>query len=113
MSVIHVNSDEEFHSIKHLFGPPFVIDFYADWCAPCKMISPIFEELSNEVNATFIKVNVDNCTFQTKYNIRGIPTIIIVADFEQDPVHTIVGVKTKQIMKEQITIAVEKITDAH
>lgn len=56
-----------------------VVDFYADWCGPCKMLAPIFEKIANNYNneANFIKVNVDNFSeIAAEYNIQSIPTII-------------------------------------
>jgi len=59
-----------------------LVDFYADWCGPCKMISPIVEELANEINGLkVIKVNVDNREDVAKtYGIMSIPTLILFKD---------------------------------
>lgn len=56
-----------------------LIDFYADWCGPCKMLSPIIESLSKQMkNISFAKINVDeNTTLAQKYNITSIPTILL------------------------------------
>ena len=56
-----------------------IIDFYADWCGPCKMISPILEELSSDVD--IIKINVDNNKdIARKYGVMSIPTLYIYKD---------------------------------
>nr|CAD7463041.1 unnamed protein product [Timema tahoe] len=57
-----------------------VLDFYADWCGPCKMIAPILEELNNvEPNVVFIKINVDESEeIAEKFNITGMPTFIFI-----------------------------------
>lgn len=54
------------------------VDFYADWCGPCKMVSPLVEEISNEVkDVKFVKVNVDdNPDIAQRYGIMSIPTLI-------------------------------------
>lgn len=59
---------------------PTIVDFWASWCGPCKMIGPMFEELSNEYSGKvkFAKVNVDeNPKTPTTYGVRSIPTLIM------------------------------------
>ena len=59
---------------------PTFVDFWASWCGPCKMIGPVFEELSKEYSGKvkFAKVNVDeNPKTPTNYGVRGIPTLIM------------------------------------
>jgi len=57
-----------------------LIDFYADWCGPCKMQSPIIDEISEENEELKVgKVNIDECPeLATKYNIMSIPTLLVV-----------------------------------
>lgn len=59
-----------------------VVDFYADWCGPCKRIAPYIEELSNDdsfVDITFLKVDVDNAEdIIEKYNIQSMPTFLFL-----------------------------------
>ncbi len=80
-----------------------VIDFWAEWCGPCRMISPIIEELSKEYDgkATVGKVNVDNNPeISMKYGIRSIPTILILKNGEVVDKH--VGTTTKQLLADKI-----------
>lgn len=58
------------------------VDFYADWCGPCKMTSPILEQLSGEMkDVKFVKVNVDaNPELTSQYSIFSIPTFLVVKD---------------------------------
>ena len=58
--------------------PAVFVDFYADWCGPCKMLAPVVEQLAEEYeNVTFIKVNVDaNPDIASRYGIMSIPTLI-------------------------------------
>ena len=59
-----------------------LVDFYADWCGPCKMIAPIVEEIANErADITVGKVNVDNdAEIAIKYGVQSIPTLIVFKD---------------------------------
>lgn len=58
-----------------------LVDFYADWCGPCKMISPIIEEFSNETDINVIKINVDFAqNVAREYQIMSIPTISVFKD---------------------------------
>ena len=59
-----------------------LVDFYADWCGPCKMLSPILEELDNEYpNITFVKVNCDNdINLASRYGIMSIPSVYVFRD---------------------------------
>ncbi len=59
-----------------------LVDFYADWCGPCKMIAPIVEEIANErTDITVGKVNVDNdADIAIKYGVSSIPTLIVFKD---------------------------------
>ena len=80
-----------------------VVDFWAEWCGPCRMITPIIEELADEYNGKAVigKVNVDhNPEVSMKYGIRSIPTILILKDGEI--VDKQVGVVTKQALAEKI-----------
>ena len=90
------NFDEEVVEANNLT----VVDFWAPWCAPCKMIAPIIEELSTEYSGKikFGKLNVDdNQRTAMKYNIRGIPTLLVFKN--GDLVDQIVGVKSKDELK--------------
>jgi thioredoxin 1 len=80
-----------------------VVDFWAEWCAPCRMITPTVEELANEYQGKAVvgKVNVDeNSQTATKYGIRSIPTILFIKNGEI--VKQVVGVRSKAELKEAI-----------
>ena len=81
-----------------------VVDFWAEWCGPCKMIGPVIEELATEFDGkvTIGKMNVDsNKDIPMKYGVRSIPTILILKNGEIVDKH--VGVTSKQVLSDKIT----------
>ena len=86
-----------------LNGGVSVVDFWAEWCGPCRMITPIIEDLSKDYDgkATIGKLNVDdNPNVSMKYGIRSIPTILFIKNGEV--VDKQVGVTTKQAMVQKL-----------
>ena len=82
---------------------PVLVDFWAEWCSPCKMVSPIVEELSNEYNGKVkvAKLDVDsNPQTATNYGIRGIPTLLMFKD--GSAVDQIVGAVPKTHIAERL-----------
>ncbi len=80
-----------------------VVDFWAPWCGPCRVVSPVLEELASEMagSATFAKLNVDdNPVTSQQYGIQGIPTIMVFKDGE--PVDGLVGAAPKQMIESRI-----------
>lgn len=73
-----------------------LVDFYADWCGPCKMLSPIIDEIAEErTDITVGKVNVDeNNSLAAKYNVMSIPTMIIFKNGKEQA--RVIGVRPKE-----------------
>ena len=97
-------TENEFESKVIDFDGVSIVDFWAQWCGPCKMIAPIYEELAGELtNAKFTKVDVDQCpNLAGKYKVASIPTIMIFK--EGAPVETLIGF----MPKDQLKAAIEK-----
>lgn len=78
-----------------------LVDFYADWCGPCKMMSPIVDELSKETDVKVVKINVDDSPeIAQKYGIMSIPTFIVFKDGEEYKKH--IGMCEKDYLLELI-----------
>ena len=82
---------------------PVVIDFHATWCGPCKVLSPILEELSSEVDGVeFVKLDVDQHPDIAGANgVMGVPTVVMLKGGEVK--ERFVGVQPKEVIKEKVT----------
>jgi thioredoxin 1 len=95
MATVNI-TDENFDTEVLKSSRPIVVDFWAEWCGPCKQIGPVLEEISNEMadEVTIAKHNIDNePNTPTKYGVRGIPTMLLFKD--GDLKATKVGATTK------------------
>ena len=94
--------DHNFHSEVLNKKGVVVVDFYATWCAPCKMLAPVLEELQGEISeAKILKVDVDkNPMISNQFGIQSIPTIMIFKDGAK--VDKKVGFTPKDALKEAI-----------
>ncbi len=79
-----------------------LIDFWADWCGPCKKLSPILDEISNETNLLVGKLNVDeNLKKSSEFSVSSIPTLVLFKDGL--PVKTIIGAMPKHKLLEELS----------
>ena len=96
-------SDGEFDSSVIQCDKPTLVDFWAEWCQPCKMLAPTIEEIAGEYDGRIIvsKLNVDdNPVTAKKFGIRGIPTLLLFKDGQV--VQQMVGIKSKDDIKKII-----------
>ncbi len=109
---IHV-SDAEFDEKVLKSTTPVVVDFWAPWCQPCRMIAPVLENLAGEYadKVTIAKVNTDeNSAWAMKYGVQGIPTLLFIKDGKiQD---TVVGVTSIANIKAKMDILLKAPTGA-
>ena len=85
---------------------PVVMDFFAEWCGPCKMMLPVLDEIEAEMtNIKVVKVNVDEAgEIAQKYNIMTIPAFVVIKDGETKDM--IVGAVPKELLIEKINAAI-------
>ena len=110
MAVKELSDPKNWETDVMTSSKPVFVDFWAEWCGPCRMVSPVVEELSDEYNGKvdFVKVNVDQANeLASKYNVFSIPTLAIFNKGEI--VAQQVGAASKESYKNMIDRALEKI----
>jgi len=94
----YINSEAEFDRVlKKEESKLLLIDLYADWCRPCKILSPILEEIAKEKaeEVSVYKINVEkNRSLAQKFKVRGIPLVVLVRDGKA--IHRMIGLRTKE-----------------
>ena len=99
-ALIHISSEAEFNSTILKSEKPALVDFYADWCGPCKMLAPTINKIADEYSekAIVAKVNVDKLgELSRKYKISGIPCVILFKNGKE--VERIVGMRPEKDYK--------------
>lgn len=97
-----VFTDANFESEVLKSDKPVLVDFYAEWCGPCKLQDPIVEEVAEALGDAAVvgKLDVDANTVAQRYGVMSIPTLMIFKNGE--PVETMVGVHTKEALVEKL-----------
>ncbi len=99
-NILHLN-DSNFDS--EISKGVALVDFYADWCGPCKMMSPVLEELAGQMSGKvkIVKIDIEAAPSTTeKYEVTSIPTIILFKEGKE--VNKVVGVKNKDALRAMI-----------
>ena len=102
MAAVNV-TDDEFDSVIDNSELPVVVDFWAEWCGPCKQMSPHLEAVSEEMSdkVKVAKINVDeNPMVASKYGVRGMPTLMVFKDGKVAATH--LGAMSKQAIADWI-----------
>ena len=101
MSVINITKENFEQEVLHS-EKPVLLDFYADWCGPCRMVAPTVHEIAEENDHIKVgKINVDQCRdLAVKYNIRTIPTFMIFKDGEVKDV--VIGIQSHKALAKAI-----------
>ncbi len=101
--IIHV-TDESFEEDVLKSPHPVLVDYWANWCAPCKMIAPVLDEIAEEYAGRIkvVKVDIDeNRAITERFNVRGIPTLILFKNGEAE------AIKVGAVTKSQLTAFVD------
>ena len=101
MTALHIDANQFQKEVADYKGI-VVVDFYAEWCGPCKMMGPGIDELAaNYKNAKFVKIDVDkNQDLAGQFNIFSIPTLVFFKDGQ--PVHQLSGMQAKEAIVAEI-----------
>lgn len=107
---IHI-TDESFEKVVMQSSLPVIVDFWAPWCGPCKMIAPTLDKLAKEMDGKLIvaKVNTDDHNqWMQKFGIQGIPTLLFVANGKV--VHRQTGALPEKMLREAVSQFLEVIS---
>ena len=106
---VHV-TDSAFEETVLRSKIPVIVDFWAPWCGPCKMVAPTLDKLAKEYSDTILiaKVNTDeNPEWATRYGVQGIPTMLLISDGKI--IHRQVGALPEPVLREMVAQFIEVV----
>jgi thioredoxin len=102
MAIVHANSETFHNEIND--SMPVLVDFYADWCGPCKMLAPILESIDEDrVDLKIVKLNIDSAEdIAREFGVMSIPTLIVFKDGKEFSKH--IGLCSKEDIMDMVNI---------
>lgn len=97
------NDIKSFHELIKTSDKPVLVDFYADWCGPCKMVSPVIKQIAGEYKGKMLTIKIDTDKKQAiaaKYQITSIPTIMLF--YKEKPLMRLQGAQPYEAIKDGI-----------
>jgi len=103
MSSLQYIDDNNFRDVIDTSTVPVLVDFYADWCPPCRRLTPLLETLSEQLDGQLkiVKLDVDNSNLASQFGVMNIPTMILFKDGEE--VNRLIGNQSKARLMKELT----------
>jgi len=103
MSSLQYVDDNSFREVIDASAVPVLVDFYADWCPPCRRLTPLLEMLSEELDGQLkiVKLDVDNSSLASQFGVMNIPTMILFKNGQE--VNRLIGNQSKARLMKELT----------
>ncbi len=103
MSSLQYVDDSNFREVIDASVVPVLVDFYADWCPPCRRLTPLLEKLSEELDGQLkiVKLDVDNTSLASQFGVMNIPTMILFKNGQE--VNRLIGNQSKARLMKELT----------
>jgi len=103
MSSLQYVDDSSFREVIDASAVPVLVDFYADWCPPCRRLTPLLEKLSKELDGQLkiVKLDVDNTSLAPQFGVMNIPTMILFKNGQE--VNRLIGNQSKARLMKELT----------